>query len=640
MNRIRILLLTLGLLGMLSGCGRSSSRVRVGAKDFAEQEILAHMAVLLLKGEEIPVAPVVSTTETFTSHSKLRNGEIDVAIQYTGTAMNLLGIDPQAKGAMEKLEQQYQELDIEWLPPLGFDNGYRIYVFERDARSRKLNEIADLKKLGTVRIACPWNYRHRMRDGLKSLEKAHGLTLGSSPYLEDDIQERVKALTERRVDAMVGFATDGVARRESLVTLEDSKNFYPQYEAAFLVRNDTPNGQAVRKALTQLSGLIDNSTMQDLNYKVEEKGQTPAKVARDFLSKLHKEKKIETSIPIKQRPVELVLAYDSTEDMQSILESAKEILQGAFPVHRIETLETTDPAYEVSRGKARLALVAAEQFFRESKSGRLKREERLEAAVVVAARDIHIIQTKQNATRELTEDFTYGVAATAGKGVLKIVDDIFHVPSKEVFVAKNTSELLDAIEEQKCDVGVLLDVLPKGPAAQTPLKTTLANHPDLALCSLGPLVTKQAVTLYLRPSTINANLYPENTTKDVNTYSSQVVLAGASHKLLGGSAAGPASALPIHGVPLTRKELEALDNESGYGEAPDSALPSAWVGVGFGPVQRESFLIQAIQSVLNVLVIVFLAWLVFLVLRPGEAPMTQPTNESPSNDSTMEPAEG
>ena len=100
----------------------------------------------------------------------------------------------------------------------------------------------------------------------------------------------------------------------------------------------------------------------------------------------------------------------------------------------------------------------------------------------------------------------------------------------------------------------------------------------------------------------------------VETVATQLVLAGASADDNGSrGAAGPAAVLPMVGRSLSIEEARALAQAAG-GQRPDPALPSAWASALEGAPTADERL-GALDTALNLLVLLFLGWLVREVLR-------------------------
>ena len=95
---------------------------------------------------------------------------------------------------------------------------------------------------------------------------------------------RYQALKSGEAQVIDAFSTDGLLKKFNLKVLKDDKEFFPPYYAVPLVREEIlEKHPEVEEILNKLSGKITEETMIELNYKVDEEGQTPEKVAHDFL---------------------------------------------------------------------------------------------------------------------------------------------------------------------------------------------------------------------------------------------------------------------------------------------------------------------------------------------------------------------
>ncbi|PKM71990.1 MAG: glycine/betaine ABC transporter substrate-binding protein, partial [Firmicutes bacterium HGW-Firmicutes-17] len=69
-----------------------------------------------------------------------------------------------------------------------------------------------------------------------------------------------------------------------LKVLKDDKGFFPAYEAATVIRQETldkyPELEAI---LNQLAGQISDEEMQQMNYYVEKENRDAGNVAAEFL---------------------------------------------------------------------------------------------------------------------------------------------------------------------------------------------------------------------------------------------------------------------------------------------------------------------------------------------------------------------
>jgi osmoprotectant transport system substrate-binding protein len=92
-----------------------------------------------------------------------------------------------------------------------------------------------------------------------------------------------RALAAKQVDMVAGNSTDGVLSRLDLVMLKDDKRYFPPYQAAAVVRQDTlERHPELRAVLDGLGGRISETEMQRLNDRVDSQKQDVKQVVRDF----------------------------------------------------------------------------------------------------------------------------------------------------------------------------------------------------------------------------------------------------------------------------------------------------------------------------------------------------------------------
>lgn len=102
------------------------------------------------------------------------------------------------------------------------------------------------------------------------------------------------ALREGKLDAIGGFSTDGRIKAYNLKVLADDKDYFPPYYAAPFVREDLLSRYPqVETALNRIAGKLDNDTMAQLNFRVDEQKEPTLAVAKDFLSQLGLETSVE-----------------------------------------------------------------------------------------------------------------------------------------------------------------------------------------------------------------------------------------------------------------------------------------------------------------------------------------------------------
>ena len=217
----------------------------------------------------------------------LKTGDIDLYAEYTGTGLvNILGMKAikdadEAYGTVKRIFKE--EFGLAWLPHFGFNNTYTLTMRRRQAASLGVKRISDLSGYADrLQPGFDAEFLER-RDGYPGLSTQYGFAFKKGPK-QMDPGLMYKALAEKAVDVIDGFATDGRIPAYDLVMLEDDQGFFPPYYAAPLVREQTLlKYPELRAVLARLGGLIDNETMQRMNFSVDKEERRPADVAREFL---------------------------------------------------------------------------------------------------------------------------------------------------------------------------------------------------------------------------------------------------------------------------------------------------------------------------------------------------------------------
>jgi osmoprotectant transport system substrate-binding protein len=265
---------------------RAQEKIVVGSKGFTEQLILGNIIALLMEDNGFKVDRRIGLGGTVIAHEALVRGDINVYVEYTGTGLTAILKRPVVKDPEEVyqiVKKDYDEkFKLTWLKPWGFNNTYCIVMRKDDAERLKLSKVSDLKSVakdlifgGTIEfLARP--------DGVPGLVKHYELAFKDQKGMDPGLV--YKAIAEKQVDVISGFATDGRIPAFNLVVLEDDLKFFPPYYAAPVVRNDLlAKAPQVAEILNRLAGKISDITMASLNYTVDGKKQEADAVARDLL---------------------------------------------------------------------------------------------------------------------------------------------------------------------------------------------------------------------------------------------------------------------------------------------------------------------------------------------------------------------
>lgn len=281
----------LGLLMLLTAMTvrAETGTIRIGSKTFTEQQILAEIAAQLIERHtDLRVERRLGLGGTGICHEALLGGELDLYIEYTGTAlMDILRESPgmSPNSIYGHVSRRYREaFELVWLPPLGINNTFAIAVRSGDAAERGWRRISDmLPDAADLTAGFTGEFIERP-DGYPGLQRTYGLTFGR--VLDVDPGLMYDAVKSGQVDVICAFATDSRIRTYDLTILEDDRAFFPPYDAAPVIRRDTLHAYPeLLDALLPLSGSLDEATMQELNAAVDQRGLRPARVAADWIAR-------------------------------------------------------------------------------------------------------------------------------------------------------------------------------------------------------------------------------------------------------------------------------------------------------------------------------------------------------------------
>jgi osmoprotectant transport system substrate-binding protein len=275
---------------MAVGVGQANAQIVVGGKSFTEQLLLSEMTTIYLNDKGFDVQKRDGMGSTVLRRAQL-NGQIDLYWEYVGTSLIVYNkVDGGAEMAPEKAYQTVKDIDSEqglvWLNPSDANNTYALAMRESRAQELGIEQISQLPKHieeNELSIGTGAEFAGRP-DGLPGLQEHYDFRWprGQVRRMQDGLV--YNALRDGNVDVGVVFATDGRIPAFNLQTLEDDKNFFPNYALTPVVREDTleehPN---LRDLMNTLSDSLDSQTMRKLNQRVDVERETVEAVAEDFL---------------------------------------------------------------------------------------------------------------------------------------------------------------------------------------------------------------------------------------------------------------------------------------------------------------------------------------------------------------------
>jgi osmoprotectant transport system permease protein len=277
------------LLGGLLWSDQSRGRIVVGSKNFTEQSILGELlAQTIERGTSLKVRRQLNLGDTLVCETALRAGDLDVYVEYTGTALVEIFKQPVILDSREvnaRVEASYAATGRAMMPPLGFNNTYVILVRGSDARRLHLRTISDAAAhTSNWRAGFGAAFLDR-EDGYRGLVSAYGLRFAEAPRAMD-LSLTYRALAEGQVDLIAGDATNGLIAKLDLFALADDRRYFPPYHAVPVIRAETLDRHPeLRRVFDRLAGKISDQEMQRMNYEADVERRDAAAVVRAFLDR-------------------------------------------------------------------------------------------------------------------------------------------------------------------------------------------------------------------------------------------------------------------------------------------------------------------------------------------------------------------
>ena len=263
--------------------------ITIGSKDFTEEFIVAEMYAQLLENAGFTVTRKLNLGGTPIAQAAIVKGDIDLYPEYTSTGlMTVLKMpamsDPTQifNSVKSSYEQQFK---LTWLMPSPFNDTQALAMTQATADKYGIKTYSDLAaKADQLVLGGPAEFLSR-EDGLPGLQKAYGGFKFKDTKQLGTGSLRYQALLDGQIDVVVAFGTDGQINGDHLALLKDDKNFYPIYNVAPVVRQDTlQKYPQIATVLNKLAPLLTDAVMSGLNWQVDGPSKMePAAVAKAFL---------------------------------------------------------------------------------------------------------------------------------------------------------------------------------------------------------------------------------------------------------------------------------------------------------------------------------------------------------------------
>lgn len=267
------------------GGSSNTDRIRIGSKDFTESALLGEIVAQMLEARGVAVERRFELGGNL-PHDALVSGTLDLYPEYTGTSYTAILRHPPVsdpRAVYAQVKQEYADkFKVDVSSPIGFENTFAILVRGADARRLNLKTISDAAPhASSWRAGFGQDFMSR-DDGYPGFSKAYGLKFAE--VREMDLSLTYIALSSRQVDLIAANSTEGRIATLDLFQLADDRQYFPPYEAVYLVRQDTlERVPALREVLTQLANAISTDEMRRLNFEIDGNRRDPKEVVRQWI---------------------------------------------------------------------------------------------------------------------------------------------------------------------------------------------------------------------------------------------------------------------------------------------------------------------------------------------------------------------
>lgn len=260
--------------------------------DYSETQLMHHMVKMLVE-DQTDLTVTIQDQMSQVNNFNALNGDshtCDLMISYDGTLLTTFFHQdvtdvPEGMSIYDYVNQAAQkEYGMRLLEKLGFDNTYAIAVPQAVADQYGLETISDLVPVADQLTFGAEQGFFTLEGSMKygPFTEFYGLNFRNPVSV--DLGLKYAAVENGSFDVTVVYATDGLNCKAGLKILEDDKSFFPDYNGAFLVREDVlEKYPELEGILNQLAGEIPTEQMAELTYQVDVLGRTVDDVAREFL---------------------------------------------------------------------------------------------------------------------------------------------------------------------------------------------------------------------------------------------------------------------------------------------------------------------------------------------------------------------
>ncbi|MGB1251074.1 MAG: glycine betaine ABC transporter substrate-binding protein [Candidatus Promineifilaceae bacterium] len=259
---------------------RERPTIVIGVQNFTETLLLAEMTkqLFLTAGfEEVEITQLGSSVSD--QYLALNTNSVEITWVYVGAALQVVHNQPDSIGdttlAWQRITQLDQGSPYQWLQPSAFNNTFTLLVNPSqdaiDPALQTLDQLAEfINTSDTPLSVCVEEDFFKRPDGLQALQVEYGFEFDTDLIKIVAFDELYPMLAEGECDIAEGFRTDGRVNAERFRSLEDTKRFFPAYNAAPVIQSGLATAYPnLVQSLETLATSLTDEVMVELNALVD-----------------------------------------------------------------------------------------------------------------------------------------------------------------------------------------------------------------------------------------------------------------------------------------------------------------------------------------------------------------------------------
>jgi osmoprotectant transport system substrate-binding protein len=262
-------------------------KITIGSKLDVDGQLNAEMYALLLENQGFKVTTKLGLGQTPVLDSAIKSGAIDIYPEFTGTALSLLNLPAtqDANKAYDEVKSAYQsKFQLTWLDPaLNLNDSYAICTSKDVANKYHLTSIDDLVPIASQLTLA--TQQDGMDAAVTPVQTAYNIKFKKVVQISEQLG--FGAVEKGDAELNVCYTTDPNIIVNNFVVLKDTKNVFPIYNPAPVVRDELlQKAPSIAATLNVLQPKLTTDMMVALIKQVSVDHKSIPDVAKAYLQGL------------------------------------------------------------------------------------------------------------------------------------------------------------------------------------------------------------------------------------------------------------------------------------------------------------------------------------------------------------------